>query len=337
RAGGGAAVALCEQGLEVQLYEARRRLGGRATSFRDPSSRELVDHCQHVSMGCCTNFADFCRRTGIAEAFHSDSRLHFFGPGGRACTLEASRWLPAPLHLAPSLWRQKYLSPGQRLSIAWTLWRLIRLRVDDDESQPAIGQWLASQGQSAEAIQRFWSVVLVSALGETLDRASLVQARKVFVDGFLAARQACRIDVPRVPLGELYGRVQDWLDRRQVAIHLGTAVKRIDGDASAVTAVELADGSRRPCDAAVVAVPWGWAPLMFSPGVLSMLPNLEAASQIECAPISGIHLWFDRQITPLPHAVLVGRLSQWLFRRDAASGTHYYQVVVSASGGRGGG
>jgi hypothetical protein len=70
---------------------------------------------------------------------------------------------------------------------------------------------------------------------------------------------------------------------------------------------------------------------MFSPGVLSMLPNLEAASQIECAPISGIHLWFDRQITPLPHAVLVGRLSQWVFRRDAAPAKHYYQVVVSAS------
>jgi hypothetical protein len=40
----------------------------------------------------------------------------------------------------------------------------------------------------------------------------------------------------------------------------------------------------------------------------------------------------DRPITELPHAVLVGRLSQWVFaRRIAESSAHYYQVVISAS------
>ena len=67
-AGLAAAAVLGERGFGVELFEARRTLGGRAGSFRDPYSGELVDHCQHVSMGCCTNLAAFCRRNGVRVA-----------------------------------------------------------------------------------------------------------------------------------------------------------------------------------------------------------------------------------------------------------------------------
>jgi len=62
-------------------------------------------------------------------------------------------------------------------------------------------------------------------------------------------------------------------------------------------------------------------------------------AQIKSSSISGVHLWFDQPFTDLPHAVLVGRLSQWLFNRGPAAAEpaeskargHYYQVVISAS------
>ncbi|MEM9589603.1 MAG: FAD-dependent oxidoreductase [Planctomycetota bacterium] len=53
-----------------------------------------------------------------------------------------------------------------------------------------------------------------------------------------------------------------------------------------------------------------------------------------------MHLWFDRPITEREHAVLVGTVSQWLFRdpcpnvsplSDVAERGHYYQIVISAS------
>jgi len=63
--------------------------------------------------------------------------------------------------------------------------------------------------------------------------------------------------------------------------------------------------------------------------------NLEGLAAAPASPISGLHLWFDQQITDLPHAVLVGTVAQWVFRQpweqeQAASG-FYYQVVISAS------
>ncbi|MXY96559.1 MAG: FAD-dependent oxidoreductase, partial [Gemmatimonadetes bacterium] len=47
-AGLAGAVALADAGLQVELYERRPILGGRATSFIHPSSGERVDNCQHV-------------------------------------------------------------------------------------------------------------------------------------------------------------------------------------------------------------------------------------------------------------------------------------------------
>ena len=63
-AGGGlaglaVACALSESGFRVTLFEKRPFLGGRASSYEHPGTGEVVDNCQHVSMACCTNLADF--------------------------------------------------------------------------------------------------------------------------------------------------------------------------------------------------------------------------------------------------------------------------------------
>ena len=85
----------------------------------------------------------------------------------------------------------------------------------------------------------------------------------------------------------------------------------------------------------VVALPWSKVGDVLDPAIAAQLPWLEAMRAVESAPITGVHLWFDRPIMTLPHAVLVGRLSQWIFnrgpRQEGGKAGHYYQVVISAS------
>ncbi len=345
-----AAVALCQRGFAVELFEAQKQLGGRAGSFRDPRTGQLVDHCQHVAMGCCTNLADFCRRVGIADCFRRHRQFHFFAPDGTRHDFSSSRWLPAPLHLGPALMRLRYLSLGERGGIARAMGRLVRVPVDLDKGHrdETIGAWLRRDGQSDRAIQRFWSVVLASALSETVDRASLAAARQVFVDGFLASRRAYRLEVPNLPLGEMFGRrTAVWLQQRGVAVRLGRKVEQIDGDASRATAVVLPDGTRHRFDFVVVAVPWRHVRPLLPEAMLGAMPALDGVEHIRPAPITAVHLWFDRPFTPLPHAVLVGKLSQWVFHHgrqrlspestemsgacEPSESAHYYQVVISAS------
>ena len=341
-AGLAATVALAESGVAVELYEARRRLGGRAASFRDPASGDVVDQCQHVSMGCCTNLEGFCQRVGIQDLFRRDPTLHFFGPAGDCYNLSATSWAPAPMHLAPALMKLGYLSRGERVGIARAMWRMMREPVADDPAGPTIGRWLRDQGQSPRAIEQFWSVVLVSALSETVDRASLFYARKVFVDGFVMNRNGYIMEVPRAPLDELYGkRLEDWLARHGVRLRLATPVTQVAADDRGTT-VTTKDGDNRAFDYAILAVPWDRLDDVCSPEI-KQLPELAATRKLESAPITGVHLWFDAEITPLPHAVLIGGLCQWVFRRATTddnvpengptrreSGECYYQVVISA-------
>src|ERR671934_1838009 len=90
-AGLAAAAALAPRGYQVTLLESRGRLGGRASSFQDVASGQLVDTCQHVSMGCCTNLAHFCKIAGIARLLKPQACLYFMTPDRRVSRLPARR------------------------------------------------------------------------------------------------------------------------------------------------------------------------------------------------------------------------------------------------------
>jgi squalene-associated FAD-dependent desaturase len=328
-AGLAAAAALAGRGHHSELFEARRTLGGRAASFQDPATGEILDHCQHVSMGCCTNLADFCRRTGISDCFRRDRVLYFFGPDGRRNDFAAASWLPAPLHLGPAFLRLSYLTLAERRSACAALWRLARTSPARSQS---MSDWLEQQGQSPRVIERFWAVVLVSALSESLDRIAVGAARQVFVEGFMANRRSYEIEVPRVPLGVLYGeRLLGWMSQHAVTVRLGTPVRSVS-ICEGSPRVELAAGAEQEFDCLICAVTWRRLADILDEQLKDSIPGLADINQIESAPITGVHLWFDREWTDLPHAVLVGRLSQWVFGRGARPDQgHYYQVVISAS------
>jgi squalene-associated FAD-dependent desaturase len=325
-AGLAAAAALAEAGVRVVLLESRRRAGGRAASFEDPVAGGLVDACQHVAMGCCTNFLDLCRRAGLADALRRDRTLFFVGRDGDRAACTPTRLLPAPLHLAPLLSGMRHLSLRERAALAMGMLRLARLRpTAGREGETALG-WLERIGQPDAVIRLFWQPVLESALGESIDLVSVAAARKVAVDGFLAHRDAADLYVPEEPLGRLFGdRLVSRLAADGVDVRTGMAVTDVErGGRGEVVAVRTGD-ARLPCRAAVIAVPWRQA--------ARLLPDVVPAAddRLVGSPITAVHLWFDRQVVDLPHAVLVGRVSQWVFRSDGDTG--YCQVVISASRG----
>jgi squalene-associated FAD-dependent desaturase len=339
-AGLAAAAALADSGLQrasndmrlaIEIFESRRMLGGRATSYRDPETGELIDNCQHVSLGCCTNFDDFCRRTTIDQLFTRESTLAFYGPDLRTNLVRRSRWLPAPLHLAPSLLHLSYLNCRERCSAAVCLRKLARCCYEDAATRLTFGAWLRKHGQSEQAVRLFWSPVIVSALSEDIDRASLSACRKVFVDAFL--RHACGYEmrIPGVPLRTLYeDHVSRWLHERGVYLHLGCDVRAVEGSPERASGILLGNGQRKQFEMICVAVPWGRACGLFESDLAPRLPLLQELDHFEEVPITSVHIWCSRQV-PLParHVVLPGRFSQWVF--DRSSGRPYYQVVISAS------
>ncbi len=327
-AGLAAAVALTEQGVRCTLLESRPRLGGRASSFPDANSEQWVDNCQHVAMGCCTSFHQFCRTTGIDGCFERQPELFFINPdNGRVHRFRASS-LPAPLHLAASFAGLSYLTWRDKLRLAFGL-KALAAKSSAVDPRP-FSEWLQSHRQTPQAIERFWTVVLVSALSESLDRISVAAARKVFVDGFLRHRDGWAVDIPTESLDELFGRrVPEWIEAHGGTVRRQANVEQVEIVHDTVTGVRLKSGERIAAEQVILAVPWyriaGLLPQPWSTAkVVTKLSHLEAA------PISSVHLWVDRPLATLPHAVFVSGLVQWVFNRSQ-EGTYYYQIVISAS------
>ena len=227
-AGLAAAAALVDRGLRITILESRPRLGGRASSFNDPVTGELVDNCQHVSMACCTNLADFCRRVGIDSMFRRERELVFLGPDARISKFRSGIG-PAPLHLAVSFLAARFLNARDKLRVGYALAVLAGAR--DDRPGESFADWLLRHRQSIRSINLFWAPVLVSALNERLEQMDVGHARKVFLDGFLRNRTGFRPEIPLVPLGELYGtRLIRWLRDHDVEVRLTTGVSAVDWD-----------------------------------------------------------------------------------------------------------
>jgi zeta-carotene desaturase len=327
-AGLSAACALAGAGHNVTLFERKPFLGGRASSYQHPGTGEIVDNCQHVLLGCCTNLIDLYQRIGSENDIAWFDTLTFITPDAVRSQLKATS-LPAPMHSTPSFLAAKFLTPADKLSVSRGLAAMMREPLADDGR--SFRQWLREHGQTETAIRRFWEPVLVSALNEDLDRCSVRYASLVFRDSFLKSARAGQMGVPRVPLTELYGRAQGYIESRTGAVRLRTSVERIHSQGDHVTFALGLDGNGETfaADAVIVAVPWM--------GAAKLLPDLAPQlNQIQSSPITGIHLWFDREITQLPHAVLLDRTIQWMFNKTRLQPQRteqgsYLELVVSAS------
>ena len=345
-AGLAAAVALAQSPNppRITLLESRPRLGGRASSFPDPLTGELVDNCQHVSMACCTNLADFCRRVGTDHLFKRVPDVRFLSPEGKLSSLQAGPW-PAPLHLSGSFLRANYLTPIERLRVAYGVARLKAWRPDSrTDAHESVLSFLKRNGQTDRTIRRYWATVLISALNEQLHQMDISHARKVFVDGFLRHRDGYRMEIPLVPLGELYGqRLEAWLAEHGVEVRLTTGVKSVavdDTDSGAINGVWLRSGEWLAADALILAAPFDRVAGLLPEPIRQRIPGLDQVERIESSPITGVHLWFDRPVCPHEHVVTVDRLIHWVFDHSAIQGRtapgtdgtgQYLQIVISAS------
>ena len=328
-AGLAAATALAPRGFQITLLESRNRFGGRAGSFTDPATGQLIDACQHVSMGCCTNFKHFTRTVGIDRWIQPQQCLHFMTPDGRVSEFRADP-IPAPLHLARSFWRAHFLTFSEKTRIACGL---AALALTNSQADPPLQDWLARHGQDSTTIDRFWGLILTSALNETPDRMGRRYARKVFVDAFLRHRRGFQVEIPTVPLGRLYGEeLGQWLQQHQVDIRFNAGVKRICIADGRVQCLELRDGQEQQADWYLAAVPFERLLDMLPQEVIAAYPAFFNLRKLEVSPITSVHLWWDRPVISWPHVVLVDGVGQWIFNRgETAPGEHYVQVVVSAA------
>ena len=272
-----------------------------------------------MTLGCCTNLADFYRRVGASEKIRFYDRLYFVDREGRRSEIQASP-LPSPLHMAPSFLLFDALTLADKRSIAEGMLAIARAEGNPPRAEGAsMLEWLHSMRQTPGAIERFWRVVLVSALDEELARTDAKYGIEVFWKGFLSNARGYRVGIPYVPLAELYEGCREAIARRGGEVRLRSGVRRLcvqgDGFAGAI----LEDGTEITADACIAAVPHDVLLTLAPKEMAEPGAPLEGLRHINTSPITSVHFWFDRTVMAEPFLTLLDHTTQWIFNRTLLS------------------
>ena len=327
-AGLAAAAALAESGAQITLLERRPYIGGRAYSYDHPALAETLDS-QHVVLGCCVNILDLARKSGMFDSIRWYDELVFLEPGGRRSLMRTGS-LPAPSHQTLSFLRAPMLTLRDKTAIARGLTHFLRGYPSDDTE--SFASWLKRSGQTDRAIRHFWEPVIVGALNDNFERCSVKYAGMIFHESFLRSPEGGRLGIPAAPLSQFFAPVAEYVQQKGVAVNLKSGVEGITQTVDGEWTIG-ANGTAYTAKAVILATDFKQTRQLLSGLPGGQLPIFD---RLVAAPITTIHLWYDRDVSGLDHAVLLDTRIQWVFtksriRRWPTERGSYQELVISAS------
>lgn len=330
-----AAVGLADAGIRVTLVESRAGLGGRARSFEDPASGEIIDNGQHLFLAGYRQTIQFLGRLGTAErlVFQDRLRVSFLRPGGKRSLLICPA-APAPWHLVLGLCRLGSLSLADKISLGRVARAVSRFSADGknavDLDQLSVEKWLTQMGQSERSRKTFWRPLAIATLNEDPAKASALGLVSVLKTLLFAPWSHARLGLPAVGLSQLYAdAAQKILQEQKGTVLLNSPVDRFEVEESRVSAVVLANGQRLHASAFVSALPPHVLCRLLPTSLIERDAAFRSLKEFRTSPIVSMNFWFDRPITEDGFVGFTGtRIVQWLFRKP----THVSLILSAAHG-----
>jgi squalene synthase HpnD len=330
-AGLAAAVELVLRGHEVTLLEARALLGGRAHSFTDTKTGQVLDNGQHVLMGCYHETLALLDRLGVRDRLYSPPGLAVPFLSAKGGSMLATR-LPAPFHLLSALLGFGELSTGDKFA---AIRLALRLRFGGRPAAGAtVAEWLRHWRQTPNLIRALWEPLCLAALNEPVATGSAALFATVIRRSFLGGAADSAILLSRVGLSDLFApEARCLLEMCGGSIRTQAQVTRLAFADGRCREIELADGIKLCPDAVVSALPWH-----VLRGLLPAEMKLtQACAALQDAPIISLHLWLDRPVLDAPFVGLLDSPVHWLFDRarihgpEPAQEGHVVTAVISGA------
>ena len=202
-----AAVALTARGARVTVLEARPRLGGRATSYRDRSTGELVDNGQHILFGCYRETLRFLRTIGAAGdvRFQESLGVSYLDRDNRRIRFQCPH-LPPPLHLIAGVLEWEAVAARERLAGLRMIGPLRRARRHEAVTHPdeTVREWLVRHGQGPRLRELLWEPLALAALNQRPDQAAAAPFARVLCELCGTDPADAAVGIPTRPLEQFY-------------------------------------------------------------------------------------------------------------------------------------
>ncbi len=293
-AGLACAVALTDAGLRITLLEASAEFGGRARSWTDEHTGDIVDIGPHILLTEYPNMRALLERLGTQAriVWQAEKLIRLIGDG--ECVDMRAHPLTPPLHLVPSMSKVGAVSLRDKASNSRATWIALQLGEEDFLALDRLSaaDWLRDSGVSERFIEWFWASACMSLLNVPLEQCSAGALLRVYAQ--LVTHRRYRFGFAACGLGELF--VPPALDvlRRANArvLNCTPAASLIERD-GAVTGVVIDKQTRIDAQRVVLAVPPREADML-----LPALARQEVAAHVfEPCPYISVYLWLDRKVT----------------------------------------
>jgi squalene-associated FAD-dependent desaturase len=335
-----AAVDLCSHGHKVTVLEQRHRCGGRAYSYVDKKTGDIVDNGQHLLMGCFKNTKRFFEMIGSFGKLHIQRNLEVtFHHREKGFVTFRCPSLPSPFHVVVGILRLDTLSLRNRL-------RLLSLFVQVGQQNRrasikdgmTVDEWLTSHSQTKGCKENFWNVIATATLNENPQQASASLFLKVLHEAFLNGRDGSVLMVPNQGLSDLYvDSAQSYIREHGGGVVNRTRVKRVVFSGRRAAAVELITGRRLRAQAIISSVPLVDLLRILPKRNVTLPTDIGKRGGMSYSGILTINLWLDRQVMDRDFVSLLGSPVQWVFNKkriflDGDGGGSYLSCVISGAG-----
>ncbi len=322
-AGLAAAVDLAAAGRRVLLLERRAFLGGRAYSFTDQTTGDVIDNGQHLMMGCYHHTLNFLDQIGASDklSFQANPRVDFLHEHEGAASFQCPA-VPAPLHLLAGLARLHTIGWRDRLRALRVGLALRKLNGDRARlADITVREWLGELGQTEKMQQRFWNLIALATLNEQPDRASADMFARVLDQAFMHTKRDSAMVLSRVGLSELYtDDARRFIEARGGEVRLNAAVASIDFENKRAVGVTLRSGEQIAAEVVISAVPYFMLRHLLAPEIIAGGETLRAIPEFKSAPIVSISLWYDEPVTEVEFTGLLDSPVDWVFNKNAIAG-----------------
>jgi len=134
--------------------------------------------------------------------------------------------------------------------------------------------------------------------------------------------------VPSVPLAELYDGCRVSIEKKSGEVTLRSPVRSLRFEPTmvhgrqmfALKAAIFDGGREESADAFILALPHDRIIDLLPPEIRVANPSLAQIENIKVSPITGVHLWFDREVTKEPFITMLDTHTQWIFNKTALYG-----------------
>lgn len=329
-----AAVDLTSCGYSVLLLEQRQFLGGRAYSFIDEVTGDVVDNGQHLMMGCYKETRWLLKTIGSDHLATLQPNLHidFLHPQKGISSLSCPN-LPAPFHIlfgmlglrtVPIVDRMKLLKVGLQL-------QRNPASIEPELATMTVDEWMTKLGQSEENKKYLWNIIAIGTLNDDPRTVSALLFYRVLRTAFLGAKENSSMLIPRAGLSQLFAEpAVEYLRLHGSEVQLNSGVEKMLSEGDTIRGAHC-EGIDREAKAYISAVPYYAIDALFEEGKQNGY-----AEKFDSSPIITINIWLDRVIIQQEFLALLDSPIQWIFNKTkiygkAALKGQYLSLVTSGA------